>query len=138
MGTRADFYIGRGESAEWLGSIAWDGYPEGIKKSLFRCATEAGFRRSVAAFLKSRDDKSLPSDGWPWPWETSSTTDFAYAFDEGAVHGSCFGSAWFDPKEEIPEGGRKRKAAVFPNMSKGKRRPVFGAHSGIMLISATK
>lgn len=30
MGTRADFYVGRGESAEWLGSIAWDGYPSGI------------------------------------------------------------------------------------------------------------
>lgn len=25
MGTRADFYSGRGKTAEWLGSIAWDG-----------------------------------------------------------------------------------------------------------------
>ena len=30
MGTRADFYIGRGATAEWIGSIAWDGYPDGI------------------------------------------------------------------------------------------------------------
>ena len=30
MGTRADFYVGRGESAEWLGSVAWDGNPRGI------------------------------------------------------------------------------------------------------------
>ena len=30
MGTRADFYIGKGTDAEWLGSIAWNGYPDGI------------------------------------------------------------------------------------------------------------
>ena len=27
MGTRADFYVGRGEKAEWVGSIAMDGVP---------------------------------------------------------------------------------------------------------------
>ena len=26
MGSRADFYIGEGTEAEWLGSVAWDGY----------------------------------------------------------------------------------------------------------------
>ena len=26
MGTRADFYIGSGKDAEWLGSVAFDGY----------------------------------------------------------------------------------------------------------------
>jgi len=26
MGTRADFYVGMGKDAEWLGSVAWDGY----------------------------------------------------------------------------------------------------------------
>lgn len=30
MGTRADFYVGRGTEAEWIGSIALDGYPDGI------------------------------------------------------------------------------------------------------------
>lgn len=30
MGTIADFYVGRGPKAEWIGSIAWDGYPDGI------------------------------------------------------------------------------------------------------------
>jgi hypothetical protein len=32
MGTRADFYVGRGETAEYLGSIAWDGYPDGLMR----------------------------------------------------------------------------------------------------------
>ena len=30
MGTRADLYIGRGTDAEWIGSVAWDGYPSGL------------------------------------------------------------------------------------------------------------
>jgi hypothetical protein len=42
MGTRADFYVGRGGQAEWLGSIAWDGYPSGIDKWVFSVSTEQG------------------------------------------------------------------------------------------------
>jgi hypothetical protein len=140
MGTRADFYIGRGEGAEWLGSIAWDGYPDGIDKQVLGCQSPEAFRHAVASFLADRKDKTLPSDGWPWPWETSSTTDYAYAFDDG-VHASCFGGAWFDPTvkrtddEEDDESGEK---AVFPDMSKAKQREKFGAHSGIMVIQVPR
>jgi hypothetical protein len=136
MGTRADFYIGRGENAEWLGSIAWDGYPKGIDKQILGCESPEAFRHAVASFLESREDKTLPEQGWPWPWETSSTTDYAYAFDDG-VHASCFGGNWFDPniertddEEEADDTGK----AVFPDMSKAKQRAKFGAHSGIMII----
>jgi hypothetical protein len=31
MGTRSDFYVGKGKDAEWIGSIAWDGYRSGIE-----------------------------------------------------------------------------------------------------------
>lgn len=34
MGTRADFYVGTGANAEWLGSIAYDGHPDTIYKVL--------------------------------------------------------------------------------------------------------
>jgi hypothetical protein len=34
MGTRADFYIGCGRDSEWIGSIAWDGYPDGLSDLL--------------------------------------------------------------------------------------------------------
>ena len=30
MDERADFYVGRGEDAEWLGSITWNGYPKAL------------------------------------------------------------------------------------------------------------
>ena len=136
MGTRADFYVGRGDTAEWLGSIAYDGDPEGIDQLILVCRTETAFRYAVADFLKGRIDRTLAADGWPWPWNTSHTTDFAYAFDGGATHASFFGGAWFDPlkwKDLIDDENKQR--VEFPDMSKGKQRAeLFGAHSGVILI----
>lgn len=152
MGTRADFYVGRGESAEWLGSIAWDGYevenaergavidPENPAELVASATNEGEYRDGVAKFLASRDDRSMPSDGWPWPWDTSSTTDYAYAFDEGKLWISVFGHAWYEignvPKDENGDndscsGG---KVAVFPSMKDRKRRPLFGKHSGVIVV----
>src|SRR3954470_24783552 len=133
MGARADFYIGRGKDAEWLCSIAWDGYPDGIPKATLRCTTPQGFRRSVANFLKDRSDTSLPSDGWPWPWDDSGTTDFAYALDRKKVYASCFGGPW-RVAAKYPANGVERKGekVEFPNMKGEKRRPMFGAHSGVI------
>jgi hypothetical protein len=66
MGTRADFYIGRGKDAEWLGSVAWDGYPHGFDRpGLMDATTEADYRAAVAAELDSREDATKPTDGWP-------------------------------------------------------------------------
>jgi hypothetical protein len=137
MGTRADFYVGRGITAEWIGSIAWDGYPDGIDKQVLGCQSPEAFKHAVADFLAPRRDKTLPEQGWPWPWETSSTTDFAYAFDAGVVYASCFGGQWFEciaPDAEAPEDDVTTIKAVFPDMSISKQREKFGAHSGIMVI----
>ena len=137
MGTRADFYVGRGEQAEWIGSIAWDGYPSGIDAQVLGCTGEAAFRHAVSAFLAARTDKTLPADGWPWPWETSHTTDYAYAFDADKVWACCFGGTWFDPTVEQPEDDAPdAPKAVFPDMSQGKQRSKFGAHSGVIVIGA--
>jgi hypothetical protein len=76
MGTRADFYAGRGKDAEWLGSIAWDG--QDIPDEIRYAHDEVMFRREVAEFLSGRDDSTVPEKGWPWPWNTSATTDCSY------------------------------------------------------------
>lgn len=146
MGTRADFYVGRGKDAEWLGSIAWDGYPEGIgdgpmsRRPIFTAKREATYRKRVAEFLAGRDDATLPQHGWPWPWEDSSITDFAYAFDGGRVYAACFGYFWFDPKRAYPERKTDVKKCVFPNMRPDKSAPlgapIGSKASGIMVISA--
>ncbi len=54
MGTRADFYIGRGEKAEWLGSVAWDGYPTGILPELLKSESENDYRTNLKEFFKER------------------------------------------------------------------------------------
>jgi hypothetical protein len=133
MGTRVDFYVGRGESAEWLGSYPWDGYPGGVFSSaedqtLFAVPPrEAEWRAWVADWLADPEQSggaTKPDMGWPWPWDTSATTDYAYAWDGGVIYGSCFGAPWFqidpaaenwgepDDSSEI-EGDRP----VFPDMS---------------------
>ena len=69
MGTRADFYVGRGQKAEWLGSIAWDGYPDGLSDiPVLSAQTEVAFRAAVRDMLASRKDGTTPEMGWPWPW----------------------------------------------------------------------
>ena len=163
MGTRADFYIGRGESAEWLGSIAWDGYPDGITpkseetemyfgsthhkdaawpigESLFAANTEAEFRSRLAHFFRYRDDVTLPADGWPWPWEDSRTTDYAYAFDGGKVWASCFGHTWFDPTVERTEDDyaevEGEQKVMFPRMDKTKSARAGSKRSGVMVFTA--
>ena len=98
MGTRADFYVGRGENAEWLGSIAWDGHPCSIAEGVLAATTEAAFRSELAAFGDHRDDWTEPALGWPWPWDTSHTTDYAYAFD-GHVWGNHLTEP--DPRAEL-------------------------------------
>lgn len=139
MGTRADFYIGRGKKAEWLGSIAWDGYPQGITTKndepiILAATTEQDYRQQLTNFFSERDDVTLPTDGWPWPWDDSQTTDYAYAFDEGRVWACPFGHGWFAANgpepEEMPEG----KEADFPNMRTKKNVQLGGTKSGLIVI----
>jgi hypothetical protein len=134
MGTRADFYIGRGPKAEWLGSIAVDGYRRGVKP-LLGLHSEHAFRAAVAEFLDVRPDHTFPADGWPWPWNDSATTDWAYAFDKGRVFASNFGGAWFNAMLRT-SADKRRAPAVFPDMSSIKQREKFGAHSGLLILGA--
>lgn len=134
MGTRADFYVGRGEEAEWLGSIAWDGNPNGIEGNVLKAQAEEIYREAVSTFLGSRDDATLPEHGWPWPWDDSNTTDYAYALDHGTVYASSFGYPWFVATEQEPDMEESAKGQTFPNM-KERKNVTFGSRSGIMVIN---
>lgn len=145
MGTRVDFYVGRGETAEWLGSYPFDGYPSGVFEDrelpLFaeRPIAEETWRTFIAEFLaKNADRATLPEMGWPWPWKDSRTTDYAYAWDGGEVFGSCFGHAWFqvdpaDPSWGEPDDDDEAKSAVFPDMT-ARAAVTYGARSGLIVI----
>jgi hypothetical protein len=104
MGTRADFYVGRGKTAEWVGSVTWDGYPAGIAadntpsgRLIFVATDEPAYRSAVSEFLGQREDNgstvTRPDEPWPWPWLDSNTSDYAYAYD-GAVFATGRGGWW--------------------------------------------
>jgi hypothetical protein len=130
MGTIADFYVGRGATAEWVGSIAWDGDPAGIVRSpggleLLKASTEVEFRDSLQSFLAQHADAVSPPKAWPWPWASSALSDRVYAFEGDRVwvtqpylSEALEARQWFDPRK-----GQAVQvltaAIVFPDMSAG-------------------
>lgn len=118
MGSKADFYMGRGLGAEWLGSIAWDGLPTGLPPDLRAIDKEDDWREEVTLFIEGRDDGVLADAGWPWTWDTSHGTKYTYAFDRGHVWACCYGSSWWRADRDEPDHTTlKRKAAILPDMS---------------------
>lgn len=144
MGTRADFYVGRGEKAEWLGSVAYDGNPVNFKKIL-ETTTESAYRAAVNEELKGRDDATLPEVGWPWPWTTSEISDYAYAFDTDKVWHTTnlrdFGAGkhWMLPGRARDEDGYLRdesglERCIWPDMS-DVQKVTLGQRSGAMFMA---
>lgn len=141
MGTRADFYVGDGPF-EWLGSVGWDGYPEGIPEEVLKADREGDYRVEVTKYLSTMD-ATYPEMGWPWPWPNSQTTDFAYALVYGMVQASYFGSEWFDPlsvarMETIDERHEfyvtlEEKQVSFPDMTHNQNIR-FDGGSGLIIL----
>lgn len=132
MGTRADFYVGKGEKAEWLGSCSYDGHPGST--GVDRAKTEKEFRAAVTERI-SEEDGTTPEEGWPWPWNDSHTTDYAYAFDAGKVWCSGFGRPWWDAAGKEPDDNDSPKTAEVPDMSKRKNVATPGSkRSGVMVF----
>ena len=138
MGTRADFYVAREDGLEWFGSIAWDGYPEGIDQNILTSDTEGEFRAALDGFFKDRDDKTLPEMGWPWPWNTSAITDFAYVLieGEGVVFSSFGGEPYYGNRfDEAGDFLRAHVALALPDMS-ARKAVAGGSRSGMIVLSA--
>jgi hypothetical protein len=97
MGTQADFYIGRGKNAKWIGGWASEGYPDNPDlKKIYKATTRKAFVAAVEPLLFVR-----ASEGWPWQWPSSHVTDYSYAFDKGKVWVSERGKKWLSPKEAL-------------------------------------
>lgn len=131
MGTRADFYIGEGKDAEWLGSVAWDGYEWANKPEccLMTAKTEGEFRDALLEVSKERGDWTSPDMGWPWPWNDSLTTDFTYSFHGGKTNVYNWGLP-YDPENPDAE---PEEIIEWPNMASVKN-VTFGERSGVMII----
>lgn len=131
MGTRADFYVGSGTAAEWIGSVAFDGYEWAEDKThpIRTADSPQAFRTAVALLLSQREDATLPPMGWPWPWPDSRTTDYAYMHDGGKVVSYAFG-------RQCDENGRlldPEVAGHFPDMRK-VQQVTLGPRSGLIVL----
>lgn len=139
MGTRADFYMGKGKDAEWIGSIAWDGYRDGIPDEILNAKTTDEFRSLVSVFLQGREDASFPKDGWPWPWDDSQVTDCSYWFFDGQVF-EDFSRHYYPATKPYPDndtienGPDEYEQIAYPDMSGKEKKPLFGPHSGVMVF----
>ena len=131
MGTCADFYVGTGLNAEWLGSVAWDGYQWQKDPScrLMSAKDENSFRAAVKEISAFRNDWTWPEHGWPWPWDDSLLTDKVYAFTDGKTKVFEFG--------EVPEldgVDQQVMASKWPNMANKKNVARSGPRSGIIIL----
>jgi len=82
----ADFYVGRGETAEYLGTIRGDDVDPESLKAITRFQSELDFRREVKKLILG--DEATSNDGTTWPhrYATSGASDWVYCFDKATVH----------------------------------------------------
>lgn len=119
MGAKADFYIGRGPTAEYLGSISYDGYPANAPSALQGVTESTEFRAAVERIIL-RDRQRLvengitPREGWPWKWRTSAGTDHVYAFEAGQVWVSHIGAQWLPFCDACSDDACERNTAMLP------------------------
>lgn len=96
MGTRAAFWLGdprNKNEREWLGCVAWDGYPEGLPNlSETPPKTKEEFIEVINKIKRERDDFASPENGgWPFPWNNDIfLTDYTYAFFDNCLKVTCF------------------------------------------------
>lgn len=125
---------------EWIGSVAFDGYPEGFESTpeeiqLITAQSESEFRAAFAEVTSKRDDATLPENGWPWPWEDSLLTDFAYVFDcERGIDIFCFGRPYYgENMDEDSDNEPEKVSGYFPDM-KLVQNVNYGKRSGLLFI----
>lgn len=86
MRIRADFFIGQDESADWIGSLLYNGDKEALPYSLLSSTTAEQFKQEVYQLFMTREDVVLPEMGWIW----RDTIECSYCFFNGNV--------WFSHK----------------------------------------
>jgi hypothetical protein len=133
----ADFYLGTGPTAEWLGSLLQDGTPAEMDDlDLFGPAegetyTDDTFVRIVTDALRevaeAPTDEQLAflaseGDSWPHSYRDSSGTDYVYACVKGAVH------VFRQIRDEDGLTGQFLAAVHYPNGSRRSTEfPTLGA-----------
>ncbi|GAA3040833.1 hypothetical protein [Actinokineospora globicatena] len=114
----ADFYLGTGPQARWLGSLAESGHPSVLTTvsgtpEILRATTSDAYEAAVETLLA--DQIATPSEfavqagrdeSASWPWlATDSSGWWAYTLVDGQVLACLRDGPWFRPDPHQPDGG---------------------------------
>ena len=91
---------------------------------------------TVEQMFRGRDDVSRPADGWPWPWDDSWTSDYAYTWADGRTVWTVGDHGWTDKEPENDEEyATYRVPAPFdlPDMT-AQKKVTLGPRSGLIVI----
>jgi hypothetical protein len=83
MGSRADFYVGIGNQAEWLGTLLNNGDVWHTPLEIIIQESQIMYEELVIEHLKNNNG-IIKDDGGKWPhkWQDSLMTDYSYIFDK--------------------------------------------------------
>lgn len=97
---KADFYVGMGPSAEWLGSVSRCGEIWAISNALLLQVNQTMYEEAVIEYIKFCEGVVANHVcEWPWDWMDSRMTDYSYTFipEQNKVFMSMFGEELIDP-----------------------------------------
>lgn len=113
MGTRSDFYVKEGDNVVCVRFGSFDGYHWHERVDLSAVTTREAFEAMIVA---EGSPKTWEMKWWPWPWETSHITDYAYLFNGDHVEVYAFGHGPLPPYDPDGDDGGQRfpRAAWMP------------------------
>lgn len=100
MSSKADFYIGMGPSAEWLGSVHRCGELWALSTNILIQSSRVMYEELVTEYIELC--KGIVAEHvcqWPWPWDDSRMTEYTYIFlpTRNKVYMSVMGEMLVDP-----------------------------------------
>lgn len=97
---KADFYVGMGEDADWVGSVSKGGSIWYVPIELLIQVNRVMFEELAIDYIKSCNGiVANHICQWPWPWNDSKFTPYSYIFspEHEKVYLSIEGEDLLDP-----------------------------------------
>ncbi|MFI7676441.1 hypothetical protein [Actinophytocola sp. NPDC049390] len=117
----ADFYDETGRHARWLGALHGNADPESLRgldcgRLMLEATDPMTFADAVLDLLDVFTGEGLgqshhPSDGWPWSWPDSRSTDWVYTFNRGRAW-VITGRIWSYSMPRVDLPSRRQPAAA--------------------------
>lgn len=125
----ADFYLGRGPAARWMGSVkVMDASPEGSLHARVTFTApdperepfgDSHYAQIIDGLLDVCRPVATPADGWPHKYPDSTETRWTYAWDKGSLY------VYEDGVEVVViRANGARKVSEFPKFIHGENHQV--------------